>query len=113
MKDFKKIEADLKLLPPSKQELAQKLLSKAVFMDAELENLQKILKEKGWVEQYKHGENQYGLKKASEGEVYTTLIKSYNATMRQIADLLEAVANQNADDDVMAYLKGGQKLVSR
>ena len=111
MKDFKKIEADLKLLPPSKQELAQKLLSKAVFMDAELENLQKILKEKGWVEQYKNGE--YGLKKASEGEVYNTLIKSYNATMRQIADLLETVANQNADDDVMAYLKGGQKLVSR
>ena len=98
MKDFDKIKSDLKKLPASKHQLAEKLLSKAVFMDAELEKLQAILKEKGWTEEYKNGENQYGLKKSSEGEVYNTLIKSYNATMRQINEMISSSTVNTVDD---------------
>ena len=114
MKDFSKIESDLKKLPPAKQELAQKLLSKAKFMDSELEGLQEILKEKGWVENYKNGENQYGLKKSSEGEVYNTLIKSFNTTMKQINDMLDSVVLANDGDEFLKYTGlDKMKVVSR
>ena len=109
MNDFRKIEADLKKLPPSKQQLAQKLLDKAKFMDEELEGLQVILKEKGWTETYQNGANQCGLKKSSEGEVYNTLIKSFNTTMKQINDMLDAVVTAEEDDELMAFLKGNKK----
>ena len=113
MTDLKNIEADLKKLPASKQELAQKLLDKAKFMDAELEGLQVILKEKGWVENYQNGANQFGLKKSSEGEVYNTLIKSFNTTMKQINDMLDAVVTAEEEDELMSYLKGKTKPVIR
>ena len=112
MKDFNKIEKALDSLPDSKKQLAKKLLSKAVFMDAELEKLQTILEQKGWVEEYKNGENQYGQKKASEGEVYNTLIKSYNSTMKQLYEMINSVVSTEESDGFLEFV-GGKKTVVR
>lgn len=105
MKEFSKIKEAISGLPDSKKEAAEKLLSKAIFMDAELEKLQTILLEKGWVEQYKNGENQFGLKKSSEGEVYNTLIKSYNSTMKQIIDMISSTSEAIIANEFKAFCR--------
>ena len=93
-------------LPPAKKELALKLLSKAVFMESELEKLQAIISEKGWTETYQNGANQYGIKKSSEGDVYNTLIKNYTTVIAKLNDILKE-EGQQAGDELMEFLKRG------
>jgi hypothetical protein len=100
----KPIKDLINTLPEAKKSVALGLLDKAVFMDEELGKLQKILKEKGWVEHYQNGENQCGLKKSSEADVYNGMIKNYNSTLKQIADLFPA-EDKTAGDPLMEFLK--------
>ena len=97
MKDFKRIKENIELLSGSKKEIASALLEKAVFMDSELMELQKVLKKKGWVEEYQNGQNQKGLKKCSEGESYIQLSKVYASVMKQIESILPEADNQERD----------------
>ena len=92
-------------LPEAKKSIATGLLDKAVFMDSELLKLQKILKTKGWVEEYQNGANQCGLKKSSEADVYNGMIKNYNSTLKQIADLFPADSKTETGDPLMSFLK--------
>lgn len=100
----KPIKDLINTLPDAKKSVALGLLDKAVFMDGELGKLQDILKEKGWVEKYQNGENQCGLKKSSEADVYNGMIKNYNSTLKQISDLFPA-DTKDSGDALMAFLK--------
>lgn len=97
MNKVKRIKVRLDGLTGNKYELASVLLDKAEFMEAELNKLQEIIKEKGWVEQYKNGANQFGLKKSSEGDVYNAMIKNYNATIKQLMDILPNEVEETDD----------------
>lgn len=103
---FVKTKELIEGLTPSKRELALKLLSKAMFMESELEKLQGIIAEKGWTETYQNGANQYGIKKSSEGDVYNTLIKNYTAVIAKLNDILKE-EGQQASDELMGFLKRG------
>lgn len=92
-------------LPEAKKSIATGLLDKAVFMDSELLKLQKILKSKGWVEEYQNGANQSGMKKSSEADVYNAMIKNYNATLKQISDLFPEDSGSETKDPLLAYIR--------
>lgn len=100
----KPIKDLINTLPDAKKSLALGLLDKAVFMDGELGKLQAVLKEKGWVEKYQNGETQFGLKKSSEADVYNAMIKNYNSTLKQIADLFPA-EDKAVSDPLMAFIR--------
>lgn len=104
VKEFKDVSKIVRKLSPAKKELAMKLLSKAMFMEVELEKLQDILKEKGWTEEYQNGANQYGIKKSTEGDVYNTMIKNYTAVIAKLNDLVKEDAQQTSDE-LMDFLK--------
>lgn len=82
----------------AKKELLTNLIRKAEFMHDELHKLQKIISEKGWVEEYQNGENQKGLKKSSEGDTYNQLIKNYATIMQKILDNLPDGKAQQGDE---------------
>ena len=103
--DVKPIKKLINTLPDAKKSLAMGLLDKAEFMDEELGKLQNILKEKGWVETYQNGATQTGLKKSSEADVYNGMIKNYNSTLKQIADLFPAENKAESGDPLMSFLK--------
>lgn len=103
--DEKPIKELINTLPKAKKSLGMALLDKAAFMDEELRKLQAILKEKGWVEEYQNGANQCGLKKSSEADVYNGMIKNYNSTLKQIADLFPAESKTESGDPLMSFLK--------
>ena len=104
IKGFKDISKAVKELSPTKKELALKLLSKAQFMETELEKLQGIITEKGWTETYQNGANQHGIKKSTEGDVYNTLIKNYTTVIGKLNDILKE-ENQQTSDELMEFLK--------
>lgn len=104
MKEFKEVSRIIEELAPTKRELAQKLLSKAVFMENELEKLQAIIVEKGWTETYQNGANQCGIKKSSEGDIYNTMIKNYTTVITKLNDIIKD-ENQQTADDLMEFLK--------
>jgi len=101
----KPIKALIEQLPDAKKSIANGLLDKAVFMDGELLKLQKVLKEKGWVEEYQNGANQSGLKKSSEADVYNAMIKNYNSTLKQISDLFPDTITEGEKDPLLAYIR--------
>lgn len=95
MKGFKANKKAIQSLPENKREIAENLLDKIVFMEDELQKLQKILKEKGWTEEYQNGATQFGIKKASEADVYNNLIKNYNATIKVLASIVPDTAGSS------------------
>ena len=74
------------------------LINEAAFMSVSLAELRAIINKKGYIEEYQNGENQKGIKKAAEVDIYNSLIKHYMAIMKQLLDLLpktEAVVAEN------------------
>jgi regulator of replication initiation timing len=71
-----------------KKKLALPLIEQAAFLEVELEDLQKVISQKGTVEEYKHGEGQYGKKVGSEVQSYNSLLKSYGVVNRRLTELL-------------------------
>ena len=102
---LKPIREMIDTLPEAKKSIADGLLDKAVFMDNELLKLQKILKQKGWVEEYQNGENQRGMKKSSEADIYNTMIKNYNSTLKQISDLFPDSSGADVKDPLLAFIR--------
>ena len=100
---FKAIKDEIERLPDSKAELGRSLLEKARFMDNGLNELQEAIKENGWVEKYQNGASQFGLKKSSHADVYNTLIKNYNSTIKQILDLLPK--EEGEEDELLGFIR--------
>ncbi len=78
---FKDLEGNL-------LKVACDLIQNAAFMAVTMEDLQEIINEKGATEEYRNGENQKGIKKSSEVEVYNTMAKNYSGYIRQLTDML-------------------------
>lgn len=76
------------------------LVDEAAFMAASLYELRKIINDKGYTEEYQNGQNQKGIKKCSEVEIYINLSKNYMAIIKQLTDLLpkESTVKQNQND---------------
>ena len=75
------------------------LIDEAAFMSASLFQLRMIINEKGYIETYKNGENQFGNKKSSEIEIYNTMIKNYMSVIKQLTDLLPKADMAKPKDD--------------
>ena len=75
------------------------LVNEAAFMGASLYELRQIINERGYTEEYQNGENQRGVKKCSEVEVYIQLSKNYMAIMKQLTDLLPKPKDKEAKPD--------------
>ena len=94
-------------LSEEKMKIALPLIENAAFLEIELEDLQKVISEKGTVEDYKNGNNQYGKKVGSEVGSYTSLMKTYGVINKRLSEILppkkkvsklEAFMNSDKDD---------------
>ena len=90
---FTRTKENVEKLPESNRERAQSLLNKIIFMERQLEKLQAQVRKIGWVEEYRNGENQSGVKKSAVGEAYNSLVKNYITAVRQLEDILADVTD--------------------
>ncbi len=102
IKRLKKIFANL---TQDASAVAEKLIENAAFMAVSLTDLQRIINEKGYTEEYQNGENQFGTKKSSEVDIYNTMVKNFNATMKQLIDMLpESPSGSNSKNAALDYI---------
>lgn len=89
-KETKRLKEIYKSLPDNKYAIAIPLIENAAFMRVTLEDLQIEINNAGSVEDYKHGEGQYGKKESSALKAYNNVIKNYNAVNKRLEDMLPA-----------------------
>lgn len=104
-KELTKLKKIFKDIEPDKQQTVEKLISNAAFMAESLDDLQEIIRKKGFVEEYQNGANQYGVKKCSEVDIYNTMIKNYSSVIKQLLDLLPN-GSSNGGDELLDFLGG-------
>lgn len=101
----KKLNAIFTAMPIKTKKCVSSLIDNAAFMAASLKELRTIINAKGYTEAYQNGENQKGIKKSAEVDIYNNLSKNYMAIMKQLLDLLPktealAAAKNEFDDFV-------------
>ena len=87
-KEYKKLSGIYTRLNAKTKKSVETLMHEAAFMAASLYELRELINKKGYTEIYQNGANQKGVKKASEIEIYNTMIKNYSAVIKQLTDLL-------------------------
>ena len=69
-------------------DIVKSLVEEAAFMRVTLQNLRTAISVGGVIDTYQNGANQSGRKKSAEVDIYNTMIKNYNATVKQIIDVV-------------------------
>ena len=75
-------------LEENKLKTTMALIDRAAFITVSLEDLEEELNRSGWIETYRNGENQSGIKKAAAADVHISLTKNLNAIMKQLLDIV-------------------------
>lgn len=104
-KEKTKLNAIYNKLDTKTKKSVSTLIEEAAFMGASLYELRKIINKKGYTEEYQNGQNQKGIKKCSEIEIYNTMIKNYMACIKQLTDLLPKEINKAPDDGFDDFVK--------
>ena len=75
-KEVAKLTRIFKTLSTGTKNSITNLINEAAFMSVSLAELRAIINKKGYIEEYQNGENQKGIKKAAEVDIYNSLIKT-------------------------------------
>jgi len=98
-KEILKISKLFKDMDPKIKKSIQSVIDNAAFMAVTLRELQEYLIKNGLTVEYQNGENQFGVKKSPEIEIYLTMSKNFVSTMKAVTDLLpKEIANKIKDD---------------
>lgn len=105
--EIKRLKKIFENLTQDAAAVAEKLIENAAFMAVSLNDLQRLINEKGYTEEYQNGENQFGTKKSSEVDIYNTMIKNFNTTMKQLIDMLpDSPSGGNSRNAALDYITG-------
>lgn len=98
-KEISKINRLFKDMDPKIKKSVQSVIENAAFMAVTLRELQNHLNKEGLTCEYQNGENQYGIKKAPEIDIYNTMIKNFISAMKSLTDLLPKGSGDKILDD--------------
>jgi hypothetical protein len=85
------------------------LIQNAGFMKVQLEKLQKDINEKGVLERYQNGENQWGTKKNPEIEIYLTMSKNFAQIVKQMFEMIPDAEKTEAGEALLGFLQQNAK----
>ena len=98
-KEISKINRLFKDMEPKTKKAVQSVIENAAFMAVTLRELQEYLNQNGLTCEYQNGENQFGVKKTPEVDIYNTMIKNFISTMKSLTDLLPKKIGDKLKDD--------------
>lgn len=81
-----KLKKLFKNLDENKAKIIMPLIENTAFMVVSLAELQEIINKKGYVEEYQNGENQIGIKKLAELDIYIQLSKNLTANIKLMCE---------------------------
>lgn len=88
-------------LDENKRKIAQPLIDTMAFMAVEIPELEAKIKEDGWTEEYRNGQNQSGLKKSAAADTYLALTKNFATITKQLLELVPPAARQGKLAELM------------
>lgn len=98
-KEIAKLNKLFKDMEAKTKKAVQSVIENAAFMAVTLRELQDYLNKNGLTCEYQNGENQFGVKKSPEVEIYNTMIKNFVSTMKSLTDLLPKGIGDKIKDD--------------
>ena len=89
-----------KLIDPAHKVNAERLIARAAYQKATLEDLEKDLDENGWTEPFQQSEKVEPYDRARpQGQTYNTMNASYQKIIKQLHDMLPQESQQKQQDD--------------
>ena len=105
LKDLRKLNKILKLIPSDRKPVGEKLIEEIRFIADILTELKKTIAENGVVDNFKQGKQQF-MRESPALKAYNTTIQRYSLLYRQLADLLpKPEPTDKAADELLEYLK--------
>lgn len=95
---FENVEKD-------KQIIAENLIKRAVDIEFHLDDLEADIKEKGFIETYQNGNNQFGTKESTASKSYNSLLKNYNAVIRTLLSILPQAQEKEISDGFDEFIR--------
>lgn len=83
----RKLKSVFKNVDANKKKVVEPLIERAAFLQASLEELEKKILEKGYIEAYQNGEKQSGYKKSAEADLHSTYTKNYSTIIKQLIEI--------------------------
>ena len=100
-KEVKKMHEVFSAVSPDALKIADPLIERCAFMQISLKELESLINQHGYTEIYQNGENQKGVKKSSEVDIYNQLMKNYVSGVKALLDLLPKNQAPNAANDLL------------
>ena len=100
------IEKLVQLVQDDKRMIAERLAAELSFMDETLEQLKNAVRQRGAVDEFKQGKQEF-LRESPALKAYNTTIQRYSLLSKQLVDLLPKQAQDNAETALLDFLKEG------
>jgi len=88
-------------LSAEKMSLALPLIQNAVFIEFQMRDLQDIIDDEGYIDEYQNGNNQFGKKQSAYLQAYNALVKSYNMINTRLEGMLPKTTGKSKLDALM------------
>lgn len=105
--DMAELEKIVALVPEDRRAVAVQLAKEVAFMGTTLEGLRGTVAERGAVEMFKQGSQEF-LRESPALKAYNTTIQRYSLLYKQLTDMLPKQAQENAESPLTAFIKRGQ-----
>ena len=103
--DLRKLKKMLKLVPVEQKPIGEKLVAEIVFMTGTLAELKKTIEEKGVVDNFKQGKQQF-MRESPALKAYNATIQRYSLVCKQFVALLpKPEPNDKAQNELLEFLK--------
>lgn len=87
LRDMRKLKKLLKLIPEERKAIGENLLKEIAFMTSTLAELKRTVEEKGTVDLFKQGKQEF-MRESPALKSYGTIIQRYSLLYKQFTDLL-------------------------
>ena len=101
--DIDKLNQIIKQVPPDKRPVAEHLLKELVFMSETLENLKATIKEKGEIDLFRQGKQEF-LRESPAMKTYNTTVQRYGLLFKQFTDLLPKTDFGHEGSDLLDFM---------
>lgn len=107
-KEKKRLNKIFANVEEDKRDTVDGLIQNAAFQYVMLSELSMIIKRDGYVEEYKNGANQCGLKKSAAVESYDKCLNTYSKIVGQLCNLLPEGTENTPGAELMSFIGKGK-----
>lgn len=103
-KRYQEFKAILEKIPQDKKQVGNRLVEELLFMQETLEDLKSQIREKGTVEKFEQGKQNF-MRESPALKSYNTTVNRYSQIYKQLTDLLPKVPDTQQSNALYDFMK--------